>query len=256
MKRKKDEIIESLETAKDELERALANLDKLHTFDPSYVKFIAHALNNYLTIMSLGIELLSEEITVSASEQVKTYVDGLRHATNLMKNNVRKLTNASVIDRENFNRERIDLVTLVQRACTHYQSIADQKQIQIITDFNVDSPYVLTDRIAVLAVLDNLLSNALKYSPQDRRVWVKLVTDKSHLVCTVRDEGPGLNAEDQSKLFQGGVKLSNVPTAGEPSTGYGLAVAKDLVNKLGGDIWCESEADKGASFSFTVEAAF
>lgn len=255
MKRKKDEIVESLETAKVELEHALADLDQLQTFDPSYVRFAAHALNNYLTVMSVGIDLLSEHIASSTDEQAQTYLDGLQHATNLMKNGVRQLTNASAVDRESFNRENVDLVTLVQRACTHYQSIADQKQIHIIPDFNVDSPHVWTDRIAVLAVFDNLLSNAIKYSPRNKRVWVKLTIDNSHLICTVQDEGPGLNAEDKSKLFQGGVKLSNVPTGGEPSSGYGLAVAKELINKLGGDLWCESEPKQGARFSFSLAAS-
>lgn len=254
MKRKKEEIVDSMERAKVELEQAMANLDQLHTFDPSYVQFAAHALKNYLSVMTLGIDLISKEITNSANEEVHSYLDGLRHATNLMKNNVRQLTNTSVVDKENFNREKVDLVTLVKRACTHYQSLADRKQIQIITDFNVDSPHVLTDRIAVLAVLDNLLSNAVKYSPQDKRVWVKLTTDNSHLICTVQDEGPGLNAEEQSKLFQEGVKLSNVPTGGEPSSGYGLAVSKELINKLDGDLWCESEARHGARFSFSLAA--
>jgi signal transduction histidine kinase len=68
------------------------------------------------------------------------------------------------------------------------------------------------------------------------------------VVCAVQDQGQGLSREDQSKLFQRGVKLSSVPTGGEPSSGYGLAVAKELTTLMQGEIWCDSELGKGARF--------
>jgi signal transduction histidine kinase len=73
-------------------------------------------------------------------------------------------------------------------------------------------------------------------------------------VCEVRDEGPGLSPADQARLFQRGVRLAPRPTGGEPSTGYGLAVAKELVEKLGGAIWCESVLGQGCCFSFRLPA--
>ena len=76
--------------------------------------------------------------------------------------------------------------------------------------------------------------------------------EPGYLVCTVQDEGPGLSPEEQGKLFQRGVRLSPAPTGGEPSNGYGLAVAKELVEKLEGEIWCESQQGKSASFNFRL----
>src|SRR5205085_12319122 len=98
-------------------------------------------------------------------------------------------------------------------------------------------PWVWTDRVALAAVLDNRLSNAVKYSEPGKRVWVRLRAEADHVVCSVQDEGPGLSPADQENLFQRGVRLSAVPTGGEPSTGYGLAVAKELVGNLGGALW-------------------
>jgi signal transduction histidine kinase len=74
------------------------------------------------------------------------------------------------------------------------------------------------------------------------------------VVCSVREEGPGSNPEDQAKLFQRGVQLSSVPTGGESSSGYGLAVAKELIDKLGGGLWCKSSLGAGACFSFRLPA--
>ena len=148
--------------------------------------------------------------------------------------------------------ERMDLPTLVQRACDHYRRVADAKQIAISVEADVPSPFVWADRVAVAAVLDNLLSNAIKFSPPQKRVLVRVTAEPAHLVCTVQDEGPGLSVEEQTRLFQRGVRLSPVPTAGEPSSGYGLAVAKELIEKLNGEIWCESQPGQGASFAFRL----
>jgi signal transduction histidine kinase len=102
----------------------------------------------------------------------------------------------------------------------------------------------LTDPIAVAAVLDSLLSNAVKYSSHGKRVWVHVQGEGTGAVRSIRDEGPGLSEGDQAKLFRRGVRLSSVPTGGEPS-GYGLAVAKELTDALGGQLWCDSQLGGG-----------
>jgi signal transduction histidine kinase len=146
----------------------------------------------------------------------------------------------------------VDATTATRRACTYYQRVADRKQIRILFEPAADVPPVRTDRVAAAAVLDNLLSNALKYSESCKRVWVRLRPEGDFVVISVQDEGPGLSAEDQANLFRKGVRLSAVPTGGEPSTGYGLAVARELVGQLGGTIWCESEPGQGACFAFRL----
>jgi signal transduction histidine kinase len=108
--------------------------------------------------------------------------------------------------------------------------------------------------VAVAVILDNLLSNALKFSENGKQIWVTVRTEQDHVICTVRDEGPGLSVEDQARLFQMGVRLSNSPTGGEPTLGYGLVIAKDLVEKLGGSIWCESHPGCGATFHVRLPA--
>jgi signal transduction histidine kinase len=113
-------------------------------------------------------------------------------------------------------------------------------------------PPVWADRVAVAAILDNLVSNAIKYSPRGTVIHVQVRADGDWVVCAVRDSGPGLSPEDQSKLFQRGVRLKPRPTAGEPSMGYGLAVAKELVDGLGGQIWCESVVGQGSCFAFRL----
>jgi signal transduction histidine kinase len=249
----KSQIIASLQTAQDELEKALENLAQLPGFDATRVRFAAHTLGNYLTVIAAGIDLLQFHLDDHPDEQIRRWLESLRRTTGLMMDTVLQLVNAPGASGEQFLFEKVDLPTLVQRACDYYRRHgADRKQITISVEAGVASPFVWTDRVAVAAVLDNLLSNAVKFSPPQKRVLVQVAAEPEHLVCTVRDEGPGLSVEDQARLFQRGVRLSPVPTAGEPSSGYGLAVAKELMRKLNGDLWCESQPGQGAAFSFRL----
>jgi signal transduction histidine kinase len=249
----KDKIVASLQTAQAELEKALGHLAHLPGFDASRARFLGHLLSNYLTVTIACTDLLQKRLNDHPDEQVHIWLKGLRHSTGLMTNAALQLMNVPVTEGEQMILEKVDLPTLVRRACDYYQRVAEKKQITI----NFNEPRMLSsnvwvDRVAVAAVLDNLLSNAIKFSPPHKRVWVSVTDEPAHLVCTVRDEGPGLSTEDQAKLFQRGVLLSNKPTGGEASAAYGLAVAKELIEKLHAEIWCESQPGQGASFSFRL----
>jgi signal transduction histidine kinase len=171
-----------------------------------------------------------------------------------MARTVSQLMNASATTEAHLRCEKVDLPVMVQRACHYYQRMAERKTIRVVAGSTVDVPPVWTDRVAVAAVLDNLLSNAIKYSPPGRQIWVQVRGEQGWVGCSVWDEGPGLSQEDQAKLFQRGVRLTPRPTGDEPSTGYGLAVAKELIEKLGGKIWCESVLGQGCCFSFRLPA--
>src|SRR5262249_1381301 len=156
-------------------------------------------------------------------------LQAMGRATDMMTHTVNQLMNTSAGAKPALCWEKVDVSLLVQRLCDYYQWIADRKQIRIACESTADAHDAWTDRVAVAAVMDNLLSNAVKYSQPGKQISVQVKSQPDHLICSVRDQGPGLSAEDQARLFQRGVRLSSVPTSGESSTGYGLAVAKDLM---------------------------
>lgn len=114
--------------------------------------------------------------------------------------------------------------------------------------------FVKGDRDRLMEALDNLVSNAVKYSPPGARVDVALGCDlrQTRLRFSVTDEGPGLSEQDQAKLFQKFQKLTAKPTAGESSTGLGLSIVKHIVEAHGGAVTCESEAGFGATFAVEI----
>ena len=248
----KQSIIASINVAKTHLERALEEMEHLPSFDPGAFRFAAHAMGNYLTVVQGSVQLLSHELENHPSVKVHKWLHGIQHANNLMTQMVGQLIHSSAATDLKLVFSKFDLATLVRNAGQIYQRIASEKNISIVIESDFKEADVWADGVALAAVLDNLLSNAVKYSPPGKRIFIRLLSEADDLVCSVIDEGPGLSREDQAKLFQRGVRLSAVPTGGEPSSGYGLSVAKELTGKMGGEIWCESQFGQGAQFSFRL----
>ncbi|MHB9074326.1 MAG: sensor histidine kinase [Desulfobaccales bacterium] len=249
MQNAKEQIAAAIIRARTDLDQALSDLDKLPPIDRSSIAFVAHALNNFLTVTEVTIEFLRLSLADHPDPAIGVWLGNLQHATGLMTRTVSQLMNTAVTPETKLRLEKVDASLGVRRICDYYQSKAAEKQLRIICGPFTELPPVWTDRVAAGAVLDNLLSNALKFSQPGKNIRITLHKEQDSVVCSVCDEGPGLSPEEQAQLFQPGVQLSPVPTGGESSTGYGLAVAKELVEQMGGSIWCESEPGKGSCFS-------
>ncbi len=250
----KKQVREALENARANLDQAIAGLETIPEIQDETVGYTAHKLKNYLTIVGATAELLEVYLAGHTDEQVLIWVEGLQHAVYLMKHDIGRLMFSANGTEPTFKLEKVDMALLAFRACNFYRHKAAWKKIQIHSELLPDCCMAWTDRVAVAAVLDNLLSNALKFSENGKQIRVHVRTEQDHIICTVGDEGPGLSAEDQKRLFQKGVRLSNPPTGGEQTMGYGLAIAKDLVEKLGGSIGCESQPGRGAKFHVRLPA--
>jgi signal transduction histidine kinase len=249
-------VAASIAQAQVHLEQAMADLVSRSSLSYSSVAFAAHALNNFLSVTGGATELMGIALADNPDPRVHTWLNSIQQATRMMAQIVASLMrDALVSGRPELELENVDLRTLLGTVCHYYQLAADRKGIRIAwIPPNEPAAHAWTDRTAVAAIMDNLLSNAIKYSPPSTVVWVTVTPEQGACVCSVRDEGPGISAADQANLYQRGVRLSAVPTGGEPSHGYGLAVAKELVELLGGSIWCESELGAGATFSFRLPA--
>jgi signal transduction histidine kinase len=252
-------VAASIARAREHLEHALVELEKRPALDASAIAFGAHALNNYLTLTGGTIELLLEALAPHPDRQIHAWLDALQHTTTLMTHTVSQLMSAAMarsaaqpIAALRF--EQLQLPVMAQRLCHYYERAAARKDLRILFSVSDAVPPVWTDRVATGAILDNLLSNAVKFSPPGRRIWVHVRGDGPSVLCSVTDEGPGLSPEDQTHLYQRGVRLTPAPTGGEPSTGYGLAVAKELAEQVGGSVSYISTQGPGACFALRLPA--
>lgn len=206
-------------------------------------------------MISGTLQLLSQSLVSYPDPDVHRWLDGLLKTTDVMDHTVNQMMGTGASASPKLAKERVDLAHLVRRASYFYDRIASRKQIRITAMPEGPMPDALGDRLAIAAALDNLVSNAVKFSKPGSTVTLDVLETSGRVICSVQDEGPGLSPEDQKNLFKRGTTLTPRPTGGEPSTGYGLAVAKDLIERQGGRIWCESELGKGARFLFDLPLA-
>jgi two-component system sensor histidine kinase/response regulator len=217
------------------------------------IGILAHDLKNSLGGMNMSAELLHG--------QVMRYDDGrlLNLAKNLMHTSAQSLAFvkeylANAASDQGFV-PKLDVVNLTDaasRVVWRYQEAARRKQLQIQTDFPEKDCTVVADFSALDQVLDNLLSNAMKFSPPGRNIFVSVCPANGWVGCVIRDEGPGFSEEDKAKMFRRYGRLSARPTAGEPSTGLGLSIVRKLVQLMNGELTYESNEGRGAAFSFRL----
>jgi two-component system sensor histidine kinase/response regulator len=238
--------------ARIDLERAHARMDSLTADDRQQSTYVAHAFNNYLFVVSSMVELIERKVSPRGDSQVENWLDSLKHETNRMLIASRRVLTAAPDAVPPLLSEPASLAEIAAGVCVVYRHMASQKRVRITCKGPAKPDRVLTDRVAVAAVLDNLMSNAVKYSQVGTAVSVTTTIRHDEAVCSVIDHGPGISEADQAQLFQRGVRLSAQPTGGESSTGYGLAIASDLAKALGGRLSCKSVFGHGSCFSFAL----
>ena len=217
------------------------------------MRMAAHDLRNPLNGLMLNVEILSE----GAAPKDREALDRIMVLSHQMIHMIRNLLDVQALEdgRRRLKIEAVDVPGEVEDVLAAMQTLAERKRITLTTQFARTAPRALADRAALRQVLNNLVGNAVKYSPYDREVTVDVepATD-GKLVLRVRDQGPGITADEMPRLFQKYVCLSARPTGGEQSTGLGLAIVKQLVTAMDGAVWCESKPGEGAVFIVELPA--
>lgn len=141
-----------------------------------------------------------------------------------------------------------NVIKVLEEVIESYYLIADNKNIRMVTRYDSHDIYAKIEKYYLRQVFENILSNAIKFSPPDTIVEIAAQKTGKKVVISIKDQGPGITAEDMKKLFGKFQKLSAQPTGGEISTGLGLAITKKYVEAMNGSIRCESEYGHGAKF--------
>jgi two-component system, sensor histidine kinase and response regulator len=148
--------------------------------------------------------------------------------------------------------ESLDPVGLMKHVATRHEAAAHTKGLRLELVCPGSELAVWGDPKFFKEVVDNLISNAVKYSPQGKAITLRVEAAKNEVILSVEDQGPGLTEEDRKRLFGRFAVLSAKPTGGEKSTGLGLSIVKHMVDAMCGRIWVDSEPDKGAAFRVSL----
>ena len=162
-------------------------------------------------------------------------------------------TGNMVLDEKKFNPELIDIQDFVDNSLMPYELLSAKKNIIFITQVLDKDLKIDVDRTYLRRIIDNLVSNAIKFSPDETQINYTIFKEGDEIIFSVKDQGPGLTDDDKSRLFKKYQQLSAKPIGTDESTGLGLYIVKTMVDKMGGRIWVESEKGKGAEFKVALK---
>ncbi len=158
----------------------------------------------------------------------------------------------------NYNPETENLFLISKNIIQLLRLASDNKSIKIVNDISEDI-FVMVDKNMLSTIIRNLLSNAIKFTPKNGevRISAKILPDSNQKLVevTIQDNGVGISAEIQSKLFEIGENISTKGTENEAGSGLGLLLCKEFVEKHNCEIWIESEVGVGSKFIFTIPSA-
>jgi signal transduction histidine kinase/ligand-binding sensor domain-containing protein len=231
---------------KEALQKMTEDLAHLNQQKSEFLGMVAHDLRNPLGQISLSAELALELEDVRTSRKT---LGQIRETVGHMGELISAVLNKDALEsgRLSLRREAMPLGPILHTCAHAFEQRAAQKgqRVNLVVPGDL---HVWGDPDRFREVLENLISNALKFSPPDRTVWIRTERAESWVRVRVADQGPGIPPEERDRLFEPHARLSPRPTGGEPSTGLGLFIAKRMVEAMGGTLRLECPPSGGAEF--------
>ena len=243
-----------LEAATSELRSANRRLRELDRLKDDFVSTVTHELRTPLTSMRAFAEILLDNPELPRQERerfLEIVIDEIERLSRL----ISQVLDLSKIEagRAEWEIAPVDLAELVEESATEAAHLLATRKAEFQVSVPEEVPAVPADRDRVKQVLLNLLSNAAKFCDEERgRVAVELAVEDGVVRVDVRDNGPGIDPENQELIFdrfrQGGQTLTERP----PGTGLGLPISREIIRQLGGELWVDSAPGEGSTFSFVL----
>ncbi|WP_350105944.1 tetratricopeptide repeat-containing sensor histidine kinase [Fulvivirga sp.] len=244
-----------INTQNEKLQKRNSDLAQLNQEKDTLMNIVAHDLKSPFNRIKGITELLKLS---GLNEEQKNYNELLKDISQSGIDLIRDLLDVNSFEDDSRKKDisKVDACDLLLTKAKYFYSDAKTKKIEIVTDIKDAHAYMHTDETYLSRILDNLISNAIKFSNQNSKVVLGAARKDNSVLIFIQDSGPGFNEEDKKHLYKKFKKLSAQPTAGESSNGLGLAIVKTLVDRLNGVIKLESEIGGGSKFtlSFPVGA--
>lgn len=209
---------------------------------------VSHDLKNPIGAIRSYAELIQSGIF--SGEEMQGAVGKIVDVSDRMLELVKNLLDLNQLESGGLHMDIVnfDILSVIEAVVDQYSEPASVKNITLHFSNDAEKNIVAADERYLMQVLDNIVSNAVKYSPHGKHVFVRVLKNNATVRVEVQDEGPGISEEDMKKLFGKFARLTAQPTGDEHSTGLGLSIVKKMVEAMNGTVWCESELGKGATF--------
>jgi len=236
------------------LKQAAVELERLNQLKNEFLGMAAHDLRNPIGDILALAELLYIDVATVLTEEQRGFLSDIERSSKFMLQLIDNLLDVSSIEAGHLhlNLRPSDPRKVLERSVGINAKLARQKQIHVDLHIEGALPKLSFDEAGIEQVLNNLISNAVKFSQPGAVVEVRAEMHDGGVLISVRDQGPGIPETERDKLFQPFGRTSVRSTASERSTGLGLAIARKIVEGHGGRIWLESQVGVGSVFRFTL----
>ncbi len=232
------------------LTRQLIELEKVSKKKNEFMAKAAHDLRNPLGIIAVHSRLLLESAAQVLQEEQLRALAQIHSSSRFLLRMVSDLLDFHRIESGEFSLDiaDTDLLPIIHASLDLNRPLAERKSITVTLRHNGGLPSILADGPRLQQVLNNLLTNAIKFSHPHTAVLVEASQEQRKVLIAVKDQGQGIPPKELKRIFEPLAQISVRSTAGEEGVGLGLAFCQEIMARHGGSIWAESEAGKGSSF--------
>lgn len=220
-----------------------------------FVSNVSHELRTPLTSVKSYLEALDEGALSEpvASDFIKVSLD----ETNRMMRMVTDLLHLSRIDNatSHLDVELINFTAFITFILNRFDQIRGQdeeKKYELVRDYPITSVWIEIDTDKMTQVIDNILNNAIKYSPDGGKITVTMKTTDDQMILSISDQGLGIPKQDLPLIFDRFYRVDRARSRAQGGTGLGLAIAKEIIKQHKGFIWAKSEYGKGSTFTIVL----
>lgn len=231
--------------------RDITRMKELENLKSEFVMAASHELRTPLTSLGMSLDLLHDQISEKHTAVERDLINTAREEIFHMKSLTEDLLELSRLEsgRIELEFENVSVASLFSFIESIFQEQFSARSINFSCTINEDALSIYGDMNKMTWVLSNLISNALRYVPEQGKIELSAVKIGYRIHISVGDNGPGIPPEYQSRIFQ---KFSQIKGPKSGGSGLGLAICKEIIRAHGGTIWVESQPGKGSIFTFTL----
>jgi len=236
--------------------RGFEKVAEANIMKSEFISIISHQLCTPLSAVRWNLEILETEANGKISEKQKIFLENVKKSNDKMLKLVSDLLEVVRIDqgRSVFHMENINLVPLAEEIIDDLRHLIKLKDVEVIKKFDANLPQIYIDPKKMKIIMENLISNAVKYSYDGGKVEIKLYPEKKKVLFVVRDWGVGIPRYQHGRIFEKFFRSDNKSRYRTEGVGLGLYLVKAILKHFSGEVWFESEAEKGSTFYVSLPA--
>jgi signal transduction histidine kinase len=234
--------------------RTVTEVAKANKMKTEFISIASHQLKTPISEMKWETELLLSKFSEGLSEKQTGIVKEIAHSGHKMGRLVDDLLDVARIDQGQLalSKDKIDLCAMVHEAMASQKELAEASKVKVNMSCPVSSLAVVADKRRIAVVLDNLISNAIKYTHENGVAEIFLEGQDDAVQACIRDNGVGIPRAEQSRICEKFFRSSNAVKTKTDGTGLGLYIAKNIIEQSGGTFWFKSIENVGSEFYFTL----